>query len=290
MGQWMSAALAAMEQQVASVAAADPGGLARLREAVQRDGMISTDEARHIIALHRSGAGPALGAGWDEFFLETLVEYFALDHEHSGGWRDRDLRPDWGRAARRALDALAMDRLEDAVADPREAATQVNEACAHALVDAMEADGLVLSQLEVRLLERMFAYAVRYPVALRGFAWRALAATVKADGVLTGVEAGLVRALVFGPASCAGIAVSRAEAAMLLAISAGAAGARPAGWDRMVAQAVVLHVLHGTGTPGTVDADEQAWLDAELAPVPPDLAASVRAALAQEAGDASRAA
>jgi hypothetical protein len=290
MGQWMSAALEAVSQQAARQASSGGGGLARLREAVQRDGMISTDEARHIIALHRSGEGPALGDGWDGFFLEALVEYFALDHEHSGGWGDGDLRPDWGRAARRALDGLAMDRLEDAAADARTPVTRVDEACAHALVDALGADGLVLSQLEIRLLERLFAYAVVYPVALRGFAWRALAATVKADGAVTEAETGLVRALVFGPASCEGIAVSRTEAAMLLAISAGAGAARPAQWDQLVAQAVVLHVLHGTGTPGTVDSAEQAWLDGELARVPSDLAGAVRTALARDMADSARAA
>lgn len=129
------------------------------------------------------------------------------------------------------------------------------------LVDALSADGMVLDSTEIRLLSSLFSRAVSYPQSFRGFAMTAVASTVARDKAITEEEVALVRAIVMGPASCEGLAVSRAEADMIVAIdSACDRDARAAGWPRLFTQAIGLHVLHGAGSPGVVDAEEAQWI------------------------------
>lgn len=289
MGQWMGAALAAIED------AASLGGceLQQLRRAIHRDGAVSADEVRQLLDLHRSGRGAAMGTGWDELLIEAVVEHFALDHAASGGWSDTDLKPDWGRALRRTLDALALGSLPDQPLSTRLAGTSVGAGSAQVLVDALGADGLVLSPVEVKLLGRLFAQAVAYPLSLRAFAWKALAATVAADRALTACDADLVRALVTGPASCDGIAVSRSEADMIVGITAIGAASRDPAWDRVVAEALAMHLLYAGGSPGTLDEAEQAWLSRASRQLPEELAAQVArqiTALSDQPGQAYQAA
>ena len=271
MGHWTGAALAAIEE------AASLGGseLEQLRHAIHRDGAVSADEVRTLLDLHRSGRGAAMGPGWDDILIEAVVEHFALDHATSGGWSDAELRPDWGRALRRTMDALALGSLPDQPLSTRLAGTSVSAESAQVLVDALGADGLVLSPVEVRLLARLFAHAVAYPMTMRGFAWKALAATVAADRALTACDADLVRALVMGPASCDGIAVSRSEADMIVGITAIGAASRDPAWDKVVAEALAMHLLYAGGSPGTLDEAEQAWLARASRQLPEDLAAQL---------------
>lgn len=271
MGHWTGAALAAIEE------AASLGGseLERLRHAIHRDGAVSADEVRQLLDLHRSGRGAGLGADWDQLFIEAIVEHFALDHAAAGGWSEADLRPDWGRALRRTLDTMAFGRLADEPLSTRLAGSAVSADSAQVLVDALGADGLVLSPVEVKLLGRLFAHAVAYPLALRAFAWKALAATVAADRALTACDADLVRALVTGPASCDGIAVSRSEADMIVGITAIGAASRDPAWDKVVAEALAMHLLYAGGSPGTLDEAEQAWLAHASRQLPEDLAAQL---------------
>lgn len=289
MGQWMGAALAAIEQ------AASAGGseLQRLRQAIHQDGAVSADEVRTLLDLHRSGRGAAMGPGWDDLLIEAVVEHFALDHAASGGWSDTDLKPDWGRALRRTMDALAMGNLPDQPLSTRLAGTSVSAESAQVLVDALGADGLVLSPVEVKLLARLFAHAVTYPMSLRAFAWKSLAATVAADRALTACDADLVRALVMGPASCDGVAVSRSEAEMIVGITAIGAASRDPAWDKVVAEALAMHLLYAGGSPGVVDGAEQAWLTHATRQLPEDLAALLTrqiTALSDQPGPAHQAA
>lgn len=270
MGDWVSRALASVESGVTS----GGGGVAALRAGIMRDGAVDAAEAARLLTLHRSEAPVTREAGWDDLFVEALTDHFALSRELPD-WDEADLRPDWAAAMRRAADAIAFDALDDAPKPhswTRDVeALGVKDSEAQMLVDALSANGLTLDRVEIRLLGALFARATQYPMALRAFAWKALAATVARDRMITDGETELVRALVMGPASCEGIAVSRVEANAILAINAACdRETRAAGWSQLFAQAIAMHVLHGSGSPGVIDADEAQWLAANVPQATPE--------------------
>jgi hypothetical protein len=271
MGDWVSAALTQLER------AQRPGDeTAQLRAAVYRDGRISADEARKFLSMHAAGVGAGAGAAWSDLLIETLVDHFALSRAEPDPAK-LHAKPVWANAVRMALDTLsggaAADVQRPLWADAQ--IPQVSEADARVLVDALAADGMALDQTEVRLLARLFAVAVDYPANLRRFALEALSATVAADKDITAADAELVRAIVLGPASEAGLGVSVAEAETLWRIDHQAPdGAKDPAWTAVFSRAIALFLLHAGQTPGAVDEAEACWL---LKRIGAELSASERA-------------
>lgn len=274
MGEWVSRALAAVETASEKQASSSGNGVDSLRAAIMRDGRVDASEAVRLLSLHRSNAPVVSEEGWADLFVEALSDHFALSREVPE-WSDAELRPNWAAAIGRAADALALGTLTDVVpsASWRSSieALAVGEDEARILVDALKANGMVLDSTEIRLLSRLFSRAVFYPLTFRNFAMTALAATVAHDKVISEEEVTLVRAIVMGPASCEGLAVSRAEADLIVAIdSACDRDARAASWPLLFAQVISLYVLHGTGSPGSVDADEAQWLASSVPSATPE--------------------
>lgn len=265
MGDWVSAALRALEEQA-------PSGdeTARLRAAVYRDGEVSAEEARSLLRLHAQGAGQGAGAAWSDLLIETIVDNFALSRAEPDAAK-LDLAPSWTRVRAMVADTLSFGAAPDPVrarwSDAYPAA--VNDAEARVLIDALSVDGIVLDATETRLLARLFASAASYPEMLRAFALEALFATVTADAAITADEAQLVRALVFGPGGEGGIAIARAEAEALWRIDHLVRdGQKAPEWDAVFAGAVAAHLLSGGTSPETLDEAEIAWLLARLSAEP----------------------
>lgn len=277
MGDWVSRALTAVETASQQQGNLSGNGVDSLRAAIMRDGRVDASEAVRLLSLHRSSAPVVSEPGWADLFVEALADHFALSREVPA-WSEEDLRPNWAAAIGRAADALAFGKLTDVAQSASWRASidalAVGEDEAAMLVEALSADGMVLDSTEIRLLSRLFSRAVSYPLSFRSFAMTALAATVARDKVINEEEVALVRAIVMGPASCEGLAVSRAEADTIIAInSACDRDARAAGWPRLFAQAISLHVLHGVGSPGVVDAEEAQWLARNVPSASPEAAA-----------------
>lgn len=265
MGDWVSAALRALEDQA-------PSGdeTARLRAAVYRDGQVSAEEARSLLRLHAQGAGQGAGAAWNDLLIETIVDHFALSRAEPDAAR-LDLAPSWARVRSMVVDTLSFGAAPDAARarwmDAYPAG--VSEAEAQCLIDALSADGKTLDATETRLLARLFASAVTYPYSLRTFALEALAATVAHDEAITAEEAQLVRAIVFGPGGEGGIAITRAEAETLWRIDHLVRDANKAqAWDAVFAGVMAAHLLSGGGSPDALDEAEIAWLLARLSAEP----------------------
>ncbi|MCA3697038.1 hypothetical protein [Aquidulcibacter sp.] len=281
MANWVSRALADIETQTESVS-----GVAALRAAMMQDGVIAQAEARTLIAIHRAGKRPSGEAGWADLFVEAMTDYYALTREVPH-YREDELTPNWCHAIKRTLDALTFDALPDVPAEPtyneRLAALGVTEADAQVLIDAFAADGMVLDATELRVLTALFARANVYPANLRNFAWRAVQASVLADNTIQAHEVSLIRAIVIGPASLAGIAVDRVEADLLCALDQAVSDAqKDPSWANLFAQGIGNHLLFAGGTPGRLDADERTWLNEKLSHGPTAATKALEAFLAAE--------
>jgi hypothetical protein len=264
MGDWMSRAFANIQSETASAT-----GVKGLRAAMMDDGTLDATEVHKLIAIHKTNASPSTDPDWPDFLIEAVCDYFALSREVPIYHAD-ELRPDWGRALHAAADALALDRLANAPQAKsfaeRVADQGVSEADAAILIDAISANGLVLDQTEMGLLAALFDRAVTYPKVLRSFAWQTLQATVMADSKVGPTEVDLLRAMITGPASLEGIAVSKGEAEVLCEIDVAVdESSKDETWPAFFAQSIGSYLLYGGGTPGRLDASETAWLNAKLA-------------------------
>ncbi|MCU0881869.1 MAG: hypothetical protein MUF14_04285 [Hyphomonadaceae bacterium] len=269
MSDWLSRALDAVESQATESAASSASQVDDLRAAIMRDGVIATSEAARLMDLHRTGAPVTGEDGWDDLFVEALTSYFALSHEvpelEAG-----ELSADWADVLAKVGRSFGLGRTgpspDGETWVEASARLGVSAQSADVLVTSLGANGLLLDAVEMRLLARLFSHAVTYPAALRSFAWQALAATVQADRVITEAEAALVRALAMGPASEAGVAVTRQEAEMIIAINRACDPAsKHVSWTNVFAGCMASHVLHQGRSPGSLDAVETAWLDSQLA-------------------------
>lgn len=283
MASWVSRALADIETQTDNAS-----GVAALRAAMMKDGMIQQAEAQTLIAIHRSGRRPSGEAGWADLFVEAMTDYYALTREVPH-YREEELNPNWCRAIKRALDALAFDALPDSPAEPtynqRLAALGVTEADAQVLIDAFAADGIVLDVTEMRVLSALFARAIVYPANLRTFAWQAVQASALADSTIHAHEVNLIRSMVMGPASLSGIAVDRVEADMLCALDQAVSDSqKDPSWATLFAQGIGNHLLFAGGTPGHVDGNERQWLNEKLSQGPTAATKALEAFLAAEVG------
>jgi hypothetical protein len=283
MANWVSQALADIESQIESAS-----GVAALRAAMMLDGAIEQPEARTLIAIHRAGKPPSGEAGWADLFVEAMTDYYALTREVPH-YRQDELKPNWGNALRRTLDALAFDALPDVPAEPtyreRLAALGVTEADAQVLIDAFSIDGLVLDATEMRVLSALFARANIYPANLRTFAWRAVQASVLADNTIQAHEVNLIRSMVMGPASLSGIAVDRVEADMLSVLDEAVSDSqKDPSWATLFAQSIGTHLLFTDGTPGQVDEQERLWLHEKLGHGPTAATKALETFLAAEVG------
>lgn len=281
MANWVSRALADIETQTESAS-----GVAALRAAMMQDGVIGKAEAQSLIAIHRAGKRPSGEAGWADFFVEAMTDYFALSREVPH-YSDEELNPNWCHALKRTLDALSFDALTNVdvgeTYHERLAALGVTEADAQVLIDAFAADGLVLDVTELRVITALFARANVYPANLRSFAWRAVQASVLADKSIQAHEVSLIRAMVMGPASLAGIAVDRSEADLLCALDQAVADSqKDPSWATLFAQGIGNHLLFAGGTPGQVDANERIWLNEKLSHGPTTATKALEAFLAAE--------
>ena len=283
MANWVSRALADIESQTDNAS-----GVAALRAAMMKDGVIQQAEAQTLIAIHRSGRRPSGDAGWADLFVEAMTDYYALTREVPH-YREEELNPNWCHAIKRTLDALAFDALPDVPAEPtyneRLAALGVSEEDAQVLIDAFVADGMVLDATEMRVLSALFARANVYPTNLRTFAWRSVQASVLVDKTIQAHEVNLIRSMVMGPASQSGIAVDRVEAVLLCARDQAVADSqKDPSWATLFAQGIGNHLLFAGGTPGRVDEQERLWLNEKLRQGPTAATKALEAFLAAEVG------
>lgn len=182
MGEWMMRAFAALEAE----APANRSGVEGLRAGLYRDGKIDAAEAARLIAMHRSGEGPALGSCWEAFLIEALVDHYAVQRETSDG-----------------------------------SAAMLGEIEARGLIEAFEAaGGAALDPVETRLMTALYGRVVRLPSSLHAFARRAVSETIGADGALTADEAAFAKAVLHGPASEAGIRLTSDEEALVARLDA----------------------------------------------------------------------
>lgn len=258
MGDMMQALLAKLDE----TAELSPDSVVGLRRAMYEDGRISADEARKLLIMHRQGQGQ--GEGWEDFFVEALADYFALQREAPE--TDVSFQADYVQSLKNVARAASPFPWHKTAAR-EEAWTSgekraVGEAEVAALIEAFEAEGgLVLDALERRVLMRLFDRAVDYPERLRRFALEAVYETVRADNRVDADEVELLRRVLYGPAGDQGIVVSRDEAELLLAMRAVTHGADNAGsWPEFFAKAVGCHVLLGGSAIDEVDPNETAWL------------------------------
>lgn len=281
MASWVSRALADIESHTENAS-----GVAALRAAMMQDGVIGQAEAQTLIAIHRAGKRPSGEAGWADFFVEAMTDYYALTREVPH-YSQAELNPNWCHAIKRTLDALTFDMLPDVAEQPsyqeRLAALGVTESDAQVLIDAFTADGMALDSTELRVLTALFARANVYPANLRTFAWRALQASVLADETIQGHEVTLIRSMIMGPASLAGIAVDRTEAEMLCALDEAVPDSqKDPNWTNLFAQAIGNHLLFAGGTPGRIDASERMWLNEKLSRGPTAATKALETFLAAE--------
>ncbi len=283
MASWVSRALADIENQTDNAS-----GVAALRAAMMKDGVIQQAEAQTLIAIHRSGRRPSGDAGWADLFVEAMTDYYALTREVPH-YREEELNPNWCHAIKRTLDALAFDALPNVNAGPtyneRLAALGVTEDDAQVLIDAFAADGMVLDATEMRVLSALFARANVYPANLRTFAWRAVEASVLADNTIQAHEVTLIKSMVMGPASLSGIAVDRTEADLLCSLDQAVSDSqKDPSWANLFAHGIGNHLLFAGGTPGRVDQQEQIWLNDKLSHGPTAATKALEAFLAAEVG------
>jgi hypothetical protein len=267
MGDWVSRALANIETQAAA-----GNGVQSIRAAIMQDGVIDAIEVRKLLSIHKSGALPSGEPDWNELLVEATVDYFAIGREVPV-YQAEEQRSNWGRAMYRLADSVLESISSQSLADlptplsyrERLAALSVSEDDAALLIDALGVNGDVLDPIEIRILASLFARAASYPTSLRTFAWRALQATVLTDNQINHDEVGLIRAMVMGPASIEGDAVSRDEAEALFAMDKALVEEKKSdAWPEFFARAVGSHLLYEGQTPGRMDGAEQAWLATKL--------------------------
>lgn len=280
MGDWMVRAFAEIETITDSAT-----GVAALRAAMMKDGILDGSEARHLLAIHKSGEALSRDPDWTPFLIEAIVDYFALSREVPIYNAD-ELKPNWARAMHVVADVLLVNHLPDYGQEEgfssRLRKNGVNEADAALLVDAISANGLVLDATEVKLLSALFSRAVTYPMAFRTFVWQAIQATVKADSRITDDEVTLLRAIIMGPASLEGIAVSKSEAEGLIDLDKQVEdSAKSDLWTTFVAQAIGSFLLYAGGSPSRLDGEERAWLDQMTAQLSPRTSAELKAFIAK---------
>lgn len=268
MGDWISRALANIETQTAT-----SDGVDAIRAAIMKDGVINASEVRKLLAIHKSGAPPSGEEAWSALLIEAVVDYFATSREVPV-YQPEELRPQWGKAMYRMADAFMETFSKKSLEDlpmplgysERLSALVVSDEDSNVLIDAISVNGDILNAVEIRLMAALFARAVTYPAHLRAFAWRALSATVAADGEINNDEVSLIRALIMGPASLEGEAVSQSEAQALFAMDKSIGEDKKSdAWPTFFARAVGSYLLYEGATSGKVDQTERMWLEAQQA-------------------------
>lgn len=269
MSDWLSRALDEVETQADSRASASASQVDDLRAAIMKDGTICSAEAARLMELHRAGAPVTSEDGWDDLFVEALTIYFALSREVPHV-EPGELSMDWTDVVNKVSRSFGFGRdgeNPDGVSwADRIASLGVSREAADQLIGSLGANGLLLDPVEVRLLARLFSRAVTYPASLRAFAWQALTTTVQSDRVISIDEAALVKALAMGPASEAGIAVTRLEAEAVVAINRACDDtSKHESWADVFASCLGSYLLHAGVSPDAIDPEERAWLEAQLA-------------------------
>lgn len=262
MSESFNAALERVKEN-ASCAARD---LVDLRSAMYADGKIDDAEVAHLLRVHRDGS-MARCPEWADFFVEALVDFFALQREVPDYGVSYDV--DFARAVTnviRASSPFPGHKASNRLFPWSDVKAELAPGAVETLVAAFEAEGgLILDAVERRALARLFSRAIDYPESLKIFAMEAVYETVRADGAIDADEVALLSAVVYGPGGDANVTITRDEAEMLLALrEAAAGGANAEEWPAFFAKAVGAHVLLSGMAVDVVDADEAAWLAERL--------------------------
>jgi hypothetical protein len=195
------------------------GDVRRLSRSLREDGTIEQHEAEQLLAINKSC--PVQGPAWREFFVEAITDYLVRQLEPAG---------------------------------------YVTAEKAHWLVSQISQDGRVTTKTELDLLVRVLEKARWVPASLVTFALAQVrAAVVNGDGplrlgqvpmrgVIAEREVELVRAILCALGSDSSLAITRAEAEMLLDINAALAAlpARPA-WTDLFVKAVANVLMSSAG-------------------------------------------
>jgi hypothetical protein len=195
------------------------GDVGRLSRSLREDGTIEQHEAEQLLAINKSC--PVQGPAWREFFVEAVTDYLVRQLEPTG---------------------------------------YVTAEKAHWLVSQISQDGRVTTKTELDLLVRVLDKARWVPASLVTFALSQVrAAVVHGDGplrlgqvpmrgVIADREVELIRAILCSLGSDTSLAITRAEAEMLLDINAALAAspARPA-WTDLFVKAVANVLMSSAG-------------------------------------------
>lgn len=186
----------------------------KLRRYVWSDGRISPDEASQLFELN-DASSPS--NDWADFFVEAMCDYLIGRGQPRGYVTDADA--DW-------------------------------------LMHHINRDGRIDSFAELELIVKLFERAELVPESLKRFALTAIQQTVLTGkgptrrggeivpGRIDDAEVGLLRRLIFAPASDGPAKVSRAEAEMLFRLKDATLGAdNSAEWQRLFVQGIANHLM-----------------------------------------------
>jgi hypothetical protein len=195
------------------------GDVSRLSRSLSEDGSIEQHEAEQLLAINK--ACPVQGPAWRDFFVDALTDYLVRQLEPTG---------------------------------------YVTAEKAHWLISQISQDGRVTTKTELDLLVSVLDTARWVPASLVTFALSQVrAAVVNGDGplrlgqipipgVIAEREVELIRAMLCALGSDSNLALTRAEAEMLLEIDAALQGsaARPA-WTDLFVKAVANVLMSAEG-------------------------------------------
>jgi hypothetical protein len=228
-------ALGSVEAGIRARRAIGEADVRALRRAVYARPQVDRAAASAVLRLH--GLAETRDAAWNDFYLDVLMDFLF-----------------WGR--------------DDGV---------IGESDAAWLVEAIRADGRTERQTELELLLRLVFRARQCPEALRRLAREATRASVlgsskarvggggRSSGAIDQQDVEAIRRLVYGLGGGEGPVISAEEAEWLIELDHATAAADNAPeWRELFVKALMMHMLHGGGSPDAIDAGEAEWLCSRL--------------------------
>jgi hypothetical protein len=193
--------------------------VSRLSRSLSEDGTIEQHEAEQLLAINK--ACPVQGPAWRDFFVDAITDYLVRQLEPAG---------------------------------------YVTAEKAHWLISQISQDGRVTTKTELDLLVRVLDKARWVPASLVTFSLAQVRAAVvhgdgplrlgqvPIEGVIAEREVELIRTMLCSLGSDSSLAITRAEAEMLLDINAALQGspARPA-WTDLFVKAVANVLMSSAG-------------------------------------------
>ncbi|MCL0036240.1 hypothetical protein M1O47_04120 [Dehalococcoidia bacterium] len=218
----MTKPLAELAEEVLTDGVIDAGDVTKIRERIYEDDIIDREEADFLFKLNDGASGKENDPSWKGLFVEALTDHVLKD----------EVSPD------------ILDEDE-----------------AKYLIEKIEADEKV-DDVELELLVNIIAKAKECASSFNAFVLNSLKKAVIADGIVDASEVEMMKKVVYGTGSGAGVGVDRAEANMLFDINdatTGNEGHHPS-WKEFFVEAITKHVLEDEVSPGVIDEAKGEWL------------------------------